>query len=50
MYKIPERLKNIECYNPVTKPFRIRLDAKERLPGFAGLLISHRSGKSSIRH
>lgn len=29
MYKIPERLKNIECYNPVTKPFRIRLDANE---------------------
>ena len=29
MYEIPERLKNIDFYDPVTKPFRIRLDANE---------------------
>ena len=29
MYKIPERLKNMEVYEPVTGTFRIRLDANE---------------------
>ena len=37
MYKIPERLKNMEVYEPVTGDFRIRLDANESfldLPDF----------------
>lgn len=29
MYKIPERLENMEVYEPVTESFRIRLDANE---------------------
>ena len=29
MYQIPEKLKNIEIYQPVTESYRVRLDANE---------------------
>ena len=29
MYQIPEKLKNLEIYQPVTESYRVRLDANE---------------------
>ena len=46
MYQIPEKLKNLEIYQPVTESYRVRLDANE---SFLDLPDSIREGSGQRR-